>query len=96
VLFGAGDFDRCAQKTTECGIQYSDGGQAGYCAISQPDSWPAMLQVNKPNSITTDILGYHAELSLFAASVNLVGRLADATARILMRRAFTGARAGHP
>lgn len=28
-----------------CGFEYSNSGQAAYCAVPQPSSWPALMQV---------------------------------------------------
>lgn len=37
--------DCTAYDTTRCGFEYSDSGQAAYCAVPQPSSWPALMQV---------------------------------------------------
>ena len=43
----AGSYDDCTQyDTTQCGFQYSDSGQAAYCPVPQPSSWPALMQVH--------------------------------------------------
>lgn len=30
---------------SNCGVQYSDQGNAAYCAIDTPSTWPPLLQV---------------------------------------------------
>lgn len=45
----SGSYDDCNQyDTTRCGFAYSDSGQAAYCAVPEPSSWPAMMQVTIP------------------------------------------------
>ncbi len=40
------DLDFCKTYDEErCGIQYSNGQQASFCAIESPSMWPALLQV---------------------------------------------------
>ncbi|KAL0019993.1 hypothetical protein WJX79_010913 [Trebouxia sp. C0005] len=44
-----GSYDDCNQyDDTMCGFEYSNSGQAAYCAVSQPSSWPALMQVPFP------------------------------------------------
>lgn len=45
----SGSYDDCnVYDTMRCGFAYSDSGQAAYCAVPQPSSWPAMMQVTPP------------------------------------------------
>lgn len=42
----SGSYDDCNQyDDTMCGFEYSNSGQAAYCAVPQPSSWPALMQV---------------------------------------------------
>ncbi|KAK9805638.1 hypothetical protein WJX72_009637 [[Myrmecia] bisecta] len=44
-----GVFDSCkVTDDTQCGLQYSSGSQASYCAVANPSSWPPFLQVPEP------------------------------------------------
>ena len=41
-----GSYDDCNQyDDTMCGFEYSNSGQAAFCAVPQPSSWPALMQV---------------------------------------------------
>ena len=41
-----GSYDDCNQyDTTQCGFEHSDSSQASFCAVLQPSSWPALMQV---------------------------------------------------
>lgn len=50
LWYAAGSYDDCTQyDTTQCGFQYSDSGQAAFCPVPQPSSWPALMQVFSPS-----------------------------------------------
>ncbi|BBN17972.1 protein MpABC85 [Marchantia polymorpha subsp. ruderalis] len=38
----------CDEATGVCGLQFSDGSQAAYCAVEHPPGWPGFVQVPKP------------------------------------------------
>ncbi len=43
-----------AWDDNECGIQYSEGGQAGFCAIKNPATWPSMLMLPSKTNLTAE------------------------------------------
>lgn len=43
------DWEECTEyDSTQCGFEYSDAQQAGFCAVPSPSIWPAMVSVPAP------------------------------------------------
>lgn len=61
-----GSYDDCTQyDTTQCGFQYSDSGQAAFCPVLQPSSWPALMQVCSSLSLHLTVFTKHQTGTLF-------------------------------
>lgn len=45
VSMGTCPYECLEKSKTECGVRYSTARQSFFCAIPNPSSWPAVLQV---------------------------------------------------
>ncbi|GBG60704.1 hypothetical protein CBR_g12441 [Chara braunii] len=82
VLLGGDDF-KCGcnpQNKSECGVEFSNGAQAGWCAIKNPPANPALLQM--PN-ITTGLPAVPFSTVVPVTAYNR--SLADAIGRLLFK-----------